>query len=84
MWTILQAIGLNKWIVYGMAALAIGASITTIVLRIRANGAQSEKLRQAQEGLSRMQRETRERAKIESMSTAAARKRLRDKWSSRS
>lgn len=84
MWTILQAIGLNKWIVYGSIALLILSSLGLTVMRIRANGAQSEKLRQAQEGLSRMQKETRERAKIESMSTAAARKRLRDKWSSRS
>ena len=83
MLTLLQAAGLNKWLAYGAVAASVLATLGVVYLRIRASGAQSERLDQAEKNLQRIRNDAKERAKIESITTAAARERLRDRWSSR-
>lgn len=83
MWTFLQALGLNKWLVYGAIAASAVATLGVMYLNIRASGAQSEKNRQLVKTLTHYQQEVRERAHIEALRSDAARKQLRDKWSAR-
>jgi len=83
MLTVLQAVGLNKWVMYALVGLTVLASIGGIVLTLKKSGANAEKAKQIQAGLSRMQKEALERARIESMRTTDARKRLLERWSAR-
>lgn len=83
MLAVLQAVGLNKWLMYTLVVLTVLASLGGIVLTLKKSGANAEKAKQIQAGLSRMQKEALERARIESMRTADARKRLLDRWSTR-
>lgn len=68
---------------YGVLALTLIASLTGVVWKIRREGAQAERVKALNKSLTRMQQEARERAKLEAITTAAARKQLRDRWSAR-
>ena len=83
MWTILQALGINRWLVYGILAVTLLSTLTIAALKFRADGIRSERAKQLQASLRNLQKEAKERARIEAMRSADARQQLRDKWASR-
>lgn len=76
----LNAIGVNKWIAYGLGIFAILGSLSVIYLKIKGSGADKEKLKQAEASLERMQKNAQIRARVESATTDSARSVLKNKY----
>lgn len=73
----------NKASVYMIAVGIVVIALAAAVMSIRADGATSEKLKQAQRTLEAKKLEAQVRDEIAATDAAVNRKRLRDRWSKR-
>lgn len=83
MWLALQALGINKWIMYGTVALLLVTVVGTVYLTIKKSGADQERTKQLQDALKNLSQEVRHRQAIEAMKTSEARSKLKQRWSKR-
>lgn len=83
MWLALQALGINKWIMYGTVALLLVTVVGTVYLTIKKSGADQERTKQLQDALKHLSQEVRHRQAIEAMKTSEARAKLKQRWSKR-
>jgi hypothetical protein len=73
----------NRIWYYVVLAGSISVLIGIAILRIRASGAQSERLKQLENTMKRKQLDAEISANLSAISAAARRKQLRDRWSRR-
>jgi hypothetical protein len=80
MTTVLEFIGVNKWIQYCILGAVILAAICIAFARSRATGAKLERLQALEKQIEQSAKEHTIRAEIESASTDIVRQRLRQRW----
>jgi uncharacterized membrane-anchored protein YhcB (DUF1043 family) len=78
--TILEFIGVNKWIQYVILGIVIVCGIAIAFARSRATGAKLERLQTLEKQLEQSVKENKIRVEIESASTDVVRNRLRQRW----
>jgi hypothetical protein len=75
-----QAIGGNKLLPYIVVVLILMVILCTVYLQGRTAGTTGEKTKRLGDSLNRLHKEAQDRARIESMSSSAAREQLRKRW----
>lgn len=83
MWTVLNAFGVNKLLVYGGIALLIIGFVGSLFLVVRKAGADGERAKQLTDALKTLGQEVRHRQKVEAMRTSEAKAKLKQRWSTR-
>lgn len=78
-----QGIGGNKLLPYITVALIVMVILVTVYSQGRHSASANEKQKQLSDSLNRLHKEAQDRARIESMSTSAAREQLRKRWKQR-
>lgn len=78
-----NASGLNKLWPYLAVGLITMAIVVTAYLQGRTSGSASAQNKQLSDSLSRMHREAKDRATIQSIDSSIARKQLRERWSAK-
>lgn len=86
MWALLAATwnltGLNKLWPYLLVIAAAIAIIVAAYTKGQSSGTSYAKMKQLNDSLNTRMKEAKDRAEVQSINTADARKRLRDRWSS--
>jgi preprotein translocase subunit SecF len=80
MTSVLEFIGVNKWIQYAILGIVIVSGIAIAFAKSRATGAKLERLNTLEKQLEQSAKEHKIRAEIESASTDIVRQRLRQRW----
>lgn len=80
---VLGLFNFNRIYMYLVLAGVLLAGIGIAILKIKASGAQAERLNQMQERLRRKQLDAEISADLSAMSAAARRRQLRERWSRR-